>query len=310
MEIAATSVNNRYLDRLQKRPLIFDGGMATSLQGMGVTAEGGLFDLLSLNAPEKVAAVHRSFLQAGADVIETNTFRANRPALAEYGLGEQVGAINRAAAELARRVADAFSTAERPRFVAGAMGPVGEAGVEGAVVAAVFGEQAAALLEGGVDLIVLETFQDGRELAAAVEGVRRAMARMGQWRPIQAQVSPGMGVERPWLETLLALTVEIIGVNCGYGPAGMGEALAYLAGRSDKPIVCLPNAGIPKQVDGAWVYPVEAAEFANVVMGYAREYGLRAVGGCCGTTPAYTELLAKGAKRGLSRIGRNTDKKK
>jgi 5-methyltetrahydrofolate--homocysteine methyltransferase len=285
--------HSNFLGKLQEQVLVFDGGLATSLQGMGVTAEWGCFDMLSLSAPEAVAAVHRSFLQAGADVIETNTFRANRLALASYGLAEQVGAINRAAVGLARRVADEFSTRERPCFVAGAMGPVVGAGMEVDELAAVFREQATALIQGGVDLLLLETFQDAAELAAAVAGVRQALAATGQWRPIQAQVSPGTMLERPLLDALLALPVEVIGLNCGYGPAGMGKALAYLAGRSDKPIACLPNAGIPRQMDGEWVYPVAAAEFASIVVGYAREYGVRAVGGCCGTTPAYIELLVK-----------------
>lgn len=263
---------------------------------MGLTAETGCFDVLSLHKPEAVTAVHRSFLQAGADMIETNTFRANRPALAEYGLAEQVGAINRAAAGLAREAADTFSTEERPRFVAGAIGPVGiDINAEG--MPAVFEEQAAALLEGGVDVILLETFRDEIELAAAVAGVQQAMAATGRWRPIQAQVSPGREVERPLLDALLDLPAAVIGLNCGYGPAGMVESLAYLEERSGKPITCLPNAGLPVRVNEAWIYPVGAAEFAEMMVGYQQAYGLRAVGGCCGTTPEHIGLLAQGVGR-------------
>jgi 5-methyltetrahydrofolate--homocysteine methyltransferase len=225
-------------------------------------------------------------------VIETNTFRANRPALAACGLAEQVEAINRAAAGLARQVADGFSTEERPRFVAGAMGPA--AGSEGVEPAAAFEEQAAALIECGVDLILLETFQDAAELAAAVDGVKRAMAAAARWLPIQAQVSPGVVGEPSLLDALLALPVEVIGLNCGDGPTGMAVALAYLVGRSHKPLACLPNAGLPARVEREWVYPVKPADFARIVGGYQREYGVQVIGGCCGTTPAHIELLAKG----------------
>lgn len=291
-------VRVNYLNLLGSRPLLFDGAMGTSLQAMKLPAAAfggaaGCYDALVLSAPEAVAAVHHAFLQAGADVIETNTFRANRVALSGYQLEGQVGAINQAAAGLARHLADEFSTSTQPRFVAGAMGPAGPTNLGAAELTSIFAEQAAALIEGGVDLLLLETFQDSAELAAAVAGLKRALATSGRPLPIQAHISPGLVEDRPLLDSLLALPVEVIGLNCGYGPEAMAAPLAYLAGRTTKPIACLPNAGLPVQRDGAWHYPMQPAAFVEQVAGWLNQYGLRAVGGCCGTTAAYIKSLAK-----------------
>src|SRR5512135_2601060 len=198
--------NRRYLDALEQRVLVFDGAMGTSLQAQNLTAEhfggeqfNGCNDYLVISYPEAVEQVHRSFLDVGVDVIETNTFRANRLTMKEYGLQDRVLDINRAGASLARRLADEY-TAEtgRPRFVAGSIGPSGKlpsandpdlSNVSFDDLAEVFREQATGLIRGGVDLLLIETSQDILEVKAAITGIQRAFRETGVILPMQAQVT-------------------------------------------------------------------------------------------------------------------------
>ncbi len=308
--------NRRYLDALAERVLIFDGAMGTSLQGMNLTAADfggertmGCNDYLVITAPEKVAAVHRSFLAVGVDVIETNTFRANRLTLAEYGLGERVDEINLAAARLARQAADEFSTATgQPRFVAGSLGPSGrlpsmndpEMAITFDDLAAVFKEQARALIAGGVDLLLIETSQDILEVKAALEGIRQAFAASGTWLPVQAQVTLDttgrmlLGTDIAAVVAILeSLPVAVIGLNCSTGPEHMRGAIAYLGEQSRRPISCIPNAGLPLNVDGQAVYPLEPEPFAATLAEFVERHRINVVGGCCGTTPAHLQKLVE-----------------
>ncbi|HNS38234.1 MAG TPA: homocysteine S-methyltransferase family protein, partial [Anaerolineaceae bacterium] len=283
-----TYTNRRYLDALAERVMIFDGAMGTSLQKMNLTAADfggeqtmGCNDYLVITAPDKVAAVHRSFLEVGVDVVETDTFRANRLTLGEYGLGERVAEINLAAAKLARQAADEFTAATgQPRFVAGSMGPSGklpsmndpEMAISFDALASIFKEQALALIAGGVDLLLIETSQDILEVKAALEGIRQAFEESGVRLPVQAQVTLDttgrmlLGTDIGAVLTILeSLSVDVIGLNCSTGPEHMRGAIAYLGEQSRCPVSCIPNAGLPLNVDGQAVYPLEPEPFAEAL---------------------------------------------
>jgi 5-methyltetrahydrofolate--homocysteine methyltransferase len=306
--------NRKYLDALQERVIIFDGAMGTNLQRQDLTAEqfggertAGCNDYLVISYPQAVEDVHRSFLEAGVDVIETDTFRANRLTLADYGLQDRVDEINLAAAQLARRVADAYSTPAQPRFVAGSIGPSGKlpsvddpelSDITYAQLVDLFCEQAAALIRGGVDLLIIETSQDILEVKATIAGIQRAFADTGQSLPIQAQVTLDttgrmlLGTDAPAFQTILeGLPIDVIGLNCSTGPDFMREPIRYLCEQTHLPVSCLPNAGLPLNVDGQAVYPLEPEPFAATMAEFVEKYGVSVVGGCCGTTPAHLQKL-------------------
>ncbi|MCL4509129.1 MAG: homocysteine S-methyltransferase family protein, partial [Chloroflexi bacterium] len=226
----------------------------------------GLNDYLVLSRPDITEDIHHCYLEAGADVLETWTFGSNRPKLAEYDVQDKLYQINFTAAQIARRLADAYSTPERPRFVAGSMGPSGmlpstDDPTLGQItfdeLADIYGEQARPLVEGGCDLLVLETTQDMLELKAAIAGITRYFKSSGRWIPIQAQVTLDvtgrmlLGTDiSAAMATLEALPVQVIGLNCSTGPQHMRESIQYLCSHSELPISCIPNAGIPLNVEG------------------------------------------------------------
>jgi len=312
--------HRNYLDALEKRVLVFDGAMGTSLQSLQLTADDfggpqleGCNDYLVISKPEVVEQVHRSFLEVGVDVIETNTFRANRITLGEYGLSDQVAAINRAAAELARRLADEFSTAERPRFVAGSVGPTGKlpsandpdlSDINFDQLAAIFSEQALALIEGGVDLLLIETSQDILEVKAAIHGFQNAFELAGKSLPIQAQVTLDtsgrmlLGTDvAAALNILERLPIDLVGLNCSTGPEHMREPIRFLGEHATLPVSCIPNAGLPLNVDGQAVYPLEPEPFMHEMVEFIEKNNISVVGGCCGTTPEHLRLLVEAVHR-------------
>ena len=245
----------------------------------------GCHDFLVLQRPDVIERVHASYLEAGADVIETCTFRSNRLTMAEYGLENRVAEINRSAAALARRAADRFSTDGHRRFVAGSIGPSGKlpsssdpelSKISFDELADVFAEQAEALMEGDCDLLIVETSQDMLEVKAAIMGVQDAFARSVRKIPLQVQVTldPNgrmlLGTDTAAvLATLERMSVDVIGLNCSTGPEHMRAPLSYLGEHSSPPISCLPNAGLPLNVDGHAVYPLLPGAFAR------RDGGLR-----------------------------------
>ncbi len=308
--------DRRYLDLLSRKVAVFDGAMGTSIQQLRLEAADfggeryvGCNDYLVLQKPEAIAAIHASFLEAGCDVIETCTFRANRLTMAEYGLQDEAPAINRAAAVLAREVADRFGAEGRHRFVAGSMGPSGKlpgssdpdlSDVSFPELADVFREQAEALIAGGCDLLLLETSQDLLEVKAAILGIQHAFARTGRKIPLQVQVTLDangrmlLGTDiAAVLASLERMPVDVLGLNCSTGPEPMRAPLAYLGENSSRPISCLPNAGLPVNVNGEAVYPLAPEEFARELVDFVERFGLNAVGGCCGTTPEHTRRLAE-----------------
>ncbi|HFC08813.1 MAG TPA: methionine synthase [Chloroflexi bacterium] len=309
--------NRRYLDALAERVLIYDGAMGTNLEAQHLPVDcyggekyRGLNEMLNLTCPQAVERVHRAFLEVGVDVIETNTFRANRITLAEFGLADKVLEINRAAASLARRVADEYAAKTgQPRFVAGSIGPTGKlpsaddpdlSDISFDELADVFREQAVGLIQGGVDVLLLETSQDILEVKAAVHGILRAYEETGEWLPIQAQITMdttghmllGTDIEAA-LAILEGLPIDVIGMNCSTGPEHMRPSVEFLGSHSPLPISVIPNAGLPINVDGEAVYPLEPEPFAEQLAEFVEKHGISVVGGCCGTTPAHLKALVE-----------------
>lgn len=307
--------NRRYLDALQERIIVFDGAMGTSLQEQDLGAAefggeqyAGCNDYLVISYPQAVEKVHRSFLEVGVDVIETDTFRSNRLTLGEYGLQDRVNEINRAAAALARRLADEYTEkTSQERLVAGSIGPSGKlpsmddpelSNIGFDELADIFREQAQGLIEGGVDLLLIETSQDILEVKAAIHGIHRAFEATGTWLPIQAQVTLDttgrmlLGTDIQAVQAILeGMGIDAMGLNCSTGPDYMREPLRILGEQSPLPISCIPNAGLPLNVDGQAVYPLEPAPFADTLTEYVEKFHINIVGGCCGTTPEHLRRL-------------------
>ena len=276
---------------LSEGVVLFDGAMGTMLYDRGVFIN-RCFDEINLSNPGLVEDIHGEYIDAGAGIIETNTFGANRFKLALHGLDDKLAEINRAGAEAAMRVSDGRA------IVAGAIGPLGIriepwGPTSNEEAAAAFAEQAAALLEGGIDIIVLETFADLNEIQQAINGVRSVTDL-----PVVAQMTlqqDGLGLygtePAEFAIRLDGWEVDVVGVNCSVGPRVMLEAIEKISGEVDKWISAQPNAGIPQSVDGRNIYMTSPEYMAE----YARRFvkaGARIVGGCCGTTPAHIRAIA------------------
>ena len=306
----------RYLEAVRKRVMVFDGAMGTMIQNLGLSgadyggeAYDGCPEILVLTQPDAIRDIHRAYLRAGADVIETDTFTGTRLKLDDYHLGHRTHEINAAAARLASSAAAEFSTPERPRFVAGSMGPTGmlPSGDDPSLsqityqqLAELYREQAVALIQGGVDLLLIETSQDILEVRAAINGIRRAFATVGRSLPIQAQVTLDtsgrmlLGTDIAAASAILAhLGVDIAGLNCSTGPDHMREPVRYLTENLPLPISTIPNAGLPLNIGGKAVYPMQPAPMAEALAEFASEFGVNIVGGCCGTTPEHIEALTE-----------------
>jgi 5-methyltetrahydrofolate--homocysteine methyltransferase len=307
--------NHKYLDAIEKKVLVFDGAMGTSLQVQNLTAEhfggeqyNGCNDYLVISYPEAVEKVHRSFLEVGVDVLETDTFRSNRITMAEYNLQDRVIEINETAARLARRLADEYAEKTgQPRFVAGSIGPSGKlpsandpdlSNVSFDDLAETFREQAVGLIRGGVDLLLIETSQDILEVKAAITGIHKAFEETQVYLPIQAQVTLDttgrmlLGTDvNAALAILEGMGIDVIGLNCSTGPEHMREPIRILGENATLPVSCIPNAGLPLNVDGQAVYPLEPEPFANDLYEFVTKHNISVVGGCCGTTPEHLKLL-------------------
>jgi 5-methyltetrahydrofolate--homocysteine methyltransferase len=300
-----------YLDALRDRVLLFDGAMGTQLMDRELTnddfggaAYHGCNEALVLTRPDVIEEIHRAYFAAGADVVETDSFTASRLKLDEYGLGEKTREINVASAQLARAAADAYSTPERPRFVAGSLGPTGMlisssdpslSKITFDELADLYEEQSEALIEGGVDLLLLETSQDLLEMKAAIAGITRAFARGVRKVPIQAQATLDvtgrmlLGTDiRAVRATLEALPIDVIGLNCSTGPSHMRDPIRYLTETSRCFVSVIPNAGLPRMgPKGETIYPETPDEMAQELRAFISDLGVNAIGGCCGTTPQH-----------------------
>jgi 5-methyltetrahydrofolate--homocysteine methyltransferase len=300
-----------YLTALRERVLVYDGAMGTNLQILGLSPEDfggpeleGCNEILINSRPDLISQVHRSFYEVGCDVVETGTFGSSSVVLVEYGLADLARQISRSGAELAKAVAAEFSTPERPRWVAGSMGPGTKFPTLGHIAYAdlrdAYEEQALGLLEGGVDLLLIETVFDLLSAKAAINGARRAMVGLDRIVPLQVQVTieltgrmlPGTEIGAA-LTVLDAMQVDVVGLNCATGPVEMSEALRHLAGASRMPISCLPNAGLPSVVDGKMHYDLTPAQLAEHMHRFVTEFGVSVVGGCCGTTPEHLAAVVE-----------------
>ena len=294
-----------FLDRLHNRVLIFDGAMGTNIHrrepqpaDWGGARYENCTDWMVMTQPDWIRDIHRDFLRVGCDAVETDTFGANAIALSEFGLEKHALEINRRAAEIAREAVNEFQHADHPRYVVGSIGPGTKSITLGHVsfdeMVAAYREQCQGLLEGGVDVLLIETCFDVLQAKAAVIAAVEAMESFGSRRPLMVQVTiettgtmlTGSDIASA-LTTLDALPVDVIGMNCATGPAEMWEHLQYLSRHSRRPISCLPNAGIPENIEGRAVFPLTPAEFAEALKRFVVELGVNIVGGCCGTTPEH-----------------------
>ncbi len=294
-----------YIAAVKERVVVFDGGMGATLEQFDLTQEdyGGLqgkcHEALILNRPDVIEGVHTSMLEAGAEVVETDSFQGSRLKLEEWGLGEHTLEINTKAAEIARKAAGP------DRFVAGSIGPTGflPASTDPTLgdisfgrLVEVFAEQASGLVTGGADLIIIETAQDILEVKAAIFGAREAFRQTGRTLPLQISVSllPNggkmlLGTDiQSVLTTLTALDVDVVGLNCSTGPEDMRDAIRFLGETSTLPVHCIPNAGLPLQgPDGETIFPEEPGPLAATLGEFVERYGIGIVGGCCGTNPEH-----------------------
>ncbi|QXC61353.1 methionine synthase [Aquihabitans sp. G128] len=303
-------MSTSFLDLVAQRVVVYDGATGTwlqtqdlSLDDYGGEANEGCTDYLGITRPDVIAALHTAYFEVGADVVETNTFGAFGVPLGEYDMTERSHEIALANARIAREVADGFSTPDRKRYVAGSLGPGTKSPSLGQIRFAelrdhyqVAGE---ALLEGGVDLFILETHFDLLAVKAAVIGVRRAMAKVGRQVPIQAQVTMELtgrmlvGTEiGAALASIDPLGIDIVGLNCATGPTEMGEHIRHLSQHARTPISVLPNAGLPSVVDGKMHYDLTADQMEVHQRRFVEELGVQVIGGCCGTTPEFIKKLA------------------
>ncbi|MBI1242774.1 methionine synthase [Umezakia ovalisporum] len=307
-------MTHSFLEHLHNpnRPVIvFDGAMGTNLQTQNLTAEDfggaqyeGCNEYLVHSKPEAVAKVHRDFLAAGADVIETDTFGATSIVLAEYDLADKTYDLNKKAVEIAKQVAAEFSTAEKPRFVAGSIGPTTKLPTLGHIdfdtLKASFAEQAEALFDGGVDLFLVETCQDVLQIKAALNGIEEVFARKGERRPLMVSVtmeSMGtmlVGSEISAVLTILApYSIDILGLNCATGPDLMKPHIKYLSEHSPFVVSCIPNAGLPENIGGQAHYRLTPTELRMALMHFVEDLGVQVIGGCCGTRPEHIQQLAE-----------------
>ncbi len=304
-----------FLRTISEHVVVYDGGMGATLEQFELTSEdyGGLagkcHEALVLNRPDVIEGVHASMLDAGAEVVETDTFQGSRLKLGEWGLADYTLEINTKAAEIARQAAGEH------RFVAGSIGPTGYlpasedpslGQIRFGELVEIFTEQAEGLIDGGADLLIIETAQDILEVKAAVFGARAAFKSAGRTLPIHTSVSllPNggkmlLGTDiSAVLTTLEALKVDVIGLNCSTGPEDMRDAIRFLGEFCPVPVACIPNAGLPLQgPDGETIFPEQPEPLAEALKEFVERYGVGIVGGCCGTTPAHIAAIAERVAR-------------
>ena len=307
-------MDNLFLNRLKspERPvLVFDGAMGTNLQVQNLIAEDfggaeyeGCNEYLVHTKPEAVAQVHRGFLEAGADVIETDTFGGTKLVLAEYDLADKAYYLNKTAAELAKKLAQEYSTPEKPRFVAGSMGPGTKLPTLGHIdfdsLKDAYIEQAEALYDGGVDLLLVETCQDVLQIKAALNAIEEVFEKKGARLPLMVSVTmEQMGTMLVGTEIDAALAIlerypiDILGLNCATGPDLMKDHIKYLSEHSPFIVSCVPNAGLPENVGGQAHYKLTPMELRMSLMHFVEDLGVQIVGGCCGTRYDHIAQLAE-----------------
>jgi 5-methyltetrahydrofolate--homocysteine methyltransferase len=309
-----------FLQIVRERVVVYDGAMGTNIQRRSPSPDDfwgkeGCNELLVLSRPDIIRDIHASFFQVGCDVVETNTFGATSIVLAEYDLQSKVAELNTAAVRIAREVADQFATPGKPRFVAGSIGPTTKLPSLGHIgfdqMAESYVEQMVALINAGADVLLIETSQDLLQAKCAIAAAFDAMKLAGKRLPVTVQVTLEatgtmlLGTEiAAALTTLEAYDIDVVGLNCATGPAEMNDAVRYLCDNSTKFVSCLPNAGLPLNEGGRAVYKLTPAELASYHKRFVSEYGVRIVGGCCGTTEDHLKAVVE-AVSGLEPKARN-----
>ena len=298
-----------FLETVRERVVIYDGAMGTQIQQRNPSLDDfwgkeNCSEVLNLSRPDIIKDIHATYFKAGADVVETNTFGGSRIVLAEFDLADKVHEINKRAVELAREVASGFSNNGKPRYVAGSIGPgtklpsLGHIGYDEMFDA--YLEQCLGLLDGSVDILLIETCQDILQTKIAIAAAYESMKKAGKRVPVQAQVTLQesgtmlLGTEISAAETALEpFDCEIVGLNCATGPKEMNDAVRYLAHNAPKEISVLPNAGLPQNVGGHAHYGLTPEELADWHKKFISEYGVRIVGGCCGTGPDHIRKVSE-----------------
>jgi len=315
-----------FLQTVRERVVVYDGAMGTNIHKRNPTLDDywgreNCNEVLVLSRPDIIRDIHADFFRVGCDIVETDTFQGSGIVLGEFDLSDRVREINVKAAQLAKEVAQQFSTKERPRFVAGSMGPTTKLPSLGHisfdVMVEAYEQQAAALIEGGVDVLLIETAQDLLQVKIATIGALEAMRKAGKRLPLQVQVTlqDERGAMLLGTEIGAALTalepfdIDAIGINCATGPKEMNDSVRYLGINSTKYVSVLPNAGLPENVGGHPVYNLSPQELAEYHKHFVQDYGVRIVGGCCGTTPEHLKAVVDAvsavepAKRDVKRVG-------
>ncbi|MCC6580859.1 MAG: methionine synthase [Phycisphaeraceae bacterium] len=302
-----------FADQLRRRVLFFDGAMGTSIHSLDLDLDKDYLgrenctEVLVLTRPDAIQRIHESFLEVGADVVETDTFGANPIVLAEFDLADRTRELNRIAAEVARAACDRHTTPDRPRFVAGSIGPgtklITLGNTDWDTLLASYREQVRGLIDGGVDVLLIETAQDILQVKCAINACLAALEDAGKTPdqlPIMVQVTiESFGTMLVGTEIAGAAAVVgqypviSLGLNCATGPGEMVEHVRWLSQSWPHQISVLPNAGLPTLVDGRTEYPLKPADFARQTARFVEEFGVGIVGGCCGTTPQHIAELVR-----------------
>lgn len=303
-----------FLDEIKERIVVFDGAMGTNLQVQNLSLDDfggprfeGCNENLLVTRPDAVEKVHSAFLDVGCDVIETNSFNGTPVDFSEYGIADKAYDMNALAAQVAKRVAADYSTLDKPRWVAGSMGPGRKLPTLGHIsfveLKAAYAEQVRGLIDGGVDLLIVETCQDLLQTKAALAAIFAHFERTRSRKPVIAQVTIEVfGTMLNGTEISAALTalapfpIDLIGMNCGTGPRHMTESIRYLCENAPLPVSVLPNAGLPSVKDGQMHYDETPESFTTQLVHFARDFGVNVVGGCCGTTPDHLKLVVEAMK--------------
>ena len=300
------------LEEIEERIVLFDGAMGTEIQKLKPKPEDfpnnkdGFNDGLVLSRPEWIENIHRSYLEAGSDCIETNTFGSNQIKLQEYGFGEETVSINKSAAELANKVVEKFANGKK--YVVGSMGPTGYlpsssdpdlGNISLNKITDAFDLQAQGLILGGVDILLIETSQDILEVKLAITGSFNAMEKTGKKVPIISNVTLdkygkmllGTNVQSAYT-TVSDMGISVFGLNCSTGPAEMESSIRWLDEQNELPILVMPNAGMPINQSGTAIYKMTSKDMSHQLGEFLHKYKrVRMIGGCCGTTPEHIREL-------------------
>jgi 5-methyltetrahydrofolate--homocysteine methyltransferase len=303
------------LDVIKERIVVFDGAMGTNLQVQNLTLDDfggprfeGCNENLLVTRPDAVENVHTAFLEAGCDVIETNSFNGTPVDFAEYGIADKAYEMNVRAAQLAKRIANDYATRDKPRWVAGSMGPGRKLPTLGHIsfndLREAYMVQVRGLLDGGVDVLIVETCQDLLQTKAALNAIFSVFEEIHRRVPVITQVTiETFGTMLNGTEISAALTslapfpIDVIGMNCGTGPKHMTESIRYICENAPLPVSVLPNAGLPSVVDGKMHYDETPESFTAQLIHFASDFGVNIVGGCCGTTPAHLRQVVEAMRR-------------